>query len=74
MKSLNINNKENQKGYYNLETYGSAFVIEAKWIKIFAVLTCLLTFGTNWLIPILLKRIKDVKIRHENKHVMRLLE
>lgn len=58
--------------YWQLETYGSAFIIDAKWIKIFLVLICFITIGTNWLIPIILKKVKDIKIRHENKMLRQL--
>lgn len=53
--------------YWQLETYGSAFTIEAKWIKIALVIVCMITVGTNWLIPFILKKVKDIRIRHENK-------
>ena len=65
MKTLIIINKDNQKGYH-LDTYGSSFVIETKYSKIVLCTICLLTLGTNWLIPIICKHMKDINIRHSN--------
>ena len=52
--------------YYNtqLKTYGIAFTINAGWLKILFVSFCFLTIGTNWLIPIFVNKIKDIKVRY----------
>ena len=50
--------------YWQLETYGSAFVIDSKLLKVFFIVACFFTIGTNWLIPIFVNKIRDVKIRY----------
>ena len=51
MKNLKIINDDNQKGYH-LETYGNGFeVILNTPTKIGLTVLCLITQGTNWLIP-----------------------
>ena len=65
MKQLKIINEQNQLGT-DLETYGQAMTIKAKYIKIVLCIICLITFGTNWLIPIIINKIKDIKIRYNN--------
>ena len=60
--------------YYTLETYGNAFTIEAKWIKIALIIICMITIGTNWLIPIILKKVKNFKIRHENYYLNKIFK
>ena len=60
--------------YYTLETYGNAITIDAKWIKIALVIICMITIGTNWLIPLILKTVKDLKIRHENYYLSKIFK
>ena len=55
MKSLKITNKENQKGTI-LEMYGSAYEIKETPLKLVLVSLCLITFGTNWAIPFIMKK------------------
>jgi len=58
-----ITNKENQKAYH-LNTYGDAIIINSKLLKTAFVVGCFCTLGTNWLIPIFINKIKDIKVRY----------
>jgi len=58
-----ITNKENQKAYH-LNTYGDAIIINSRLLKTAFVVGCCLTLGTNWLIPIFVNKIKDIKVRY----------
>ncbi len=50
--------------YWQLETYGSAITINSGLIKALFVFACMVTIGTNWLIPIFINKINDIKIRY----------
>jgi len=51
--------------YWNQHSYGKAFRIKRSIIITCGIALCLLTFGTNWLIPFLHKIIKsDIVIRY----------
>jgi len=60
---FNITNKQNQKGYH-LPTYGNAIIVDSRLLKVTFITACILTLGTNWLIPIFVNKIKDIKIRY----------
>ena len=53
--------------YWKLEQYGSAVTIDGRILRSLFVLICMLTIGTNWLIPLFVNKIDDIKIRYEVK-------
>jgi antibiotic biosynthesis monooxygenase (ABM) superfamily enzyme len=63
MKGLKIINKNNQKGYH-LNTYGNAVFVQALPLKVVLSFLCLCTLGTNWMIPIICKKIKSFWLRY----------
>ena len=57
----------NEMCYWNNSSYGSAYRIKGSTIKLIASIVCLVTPGTNWIIPILYKlNIKNKVIRYES--------
>jgi len=50
--------------YWNQNKYGSAIKIQKKYLKAVFVFLCVTTPGTNWLIPFIVGRIKDVIVRY----------
>jgi len=50
--------------YWQLEQYGSAVTIDARILKGIFVVLCMITLGTNWMIPVFVNKIKDIKIRY----------
>lgn len=52
--------------FWNHHSYGSAVRVRKRVLKSFLVVACVLTPGTNWLLPFLLPRIKsDFVFRYE---------
>lgn len=53
----------NETIYWNNMSYGKAYIIPARYVKLLISFICVVTPATNWLIPIIWKRIKDIKVR-----------
>lgn len=45
--------KFDEIAYWNQNSYGKAVRVEKKWLKLAAVVVCIVTPFTNWLIPFL---------------------
>jgi len=51
--------------YWNLNTYGKAVKIKKNYLKGFLTFLCIVTPGTNWMIPFFSKIIKnDILLRY----------
>jgi len=57
-----LKNIKSDREYYTL--YGKAIIISSKLLKMLFVMACFITIGTNWLIPIFVNKIQDIKIRY----------
>jgi len=62
MKSLKIINKDNQKGYH-LKTYGNGFYIPKTPLQLVIIGLCVVSPGTNWMIPAIVKKVKGLWLR-----------
>jgi len=51
--------------FYNTQpqTYGKALKLRAFWLRALFIGLCLITPATNWMIPLVVPRIKDYMVR-----------
>lgn len=50
--------------YWNSKSYGDAFIISKKFLQALFVFLCVITPGTNWLIPFFVSKIKPIIWRY----------
>ena len=57
-------NKYQEQVYWNSRTYGSAIKINKRYLQALFIFLCICTPATNWLIPLVVNRFKDIVWRY----------